>query len=320
MVKKSIILAAFHLLALILVVNLTAVSAQAWDKKKSKDQTEIEYTIEHDGVKRTYNLHIPAKIADNTNKVPLIIVLHGGGGNSDNGEKMTRFSEKADREGFIVAYPSGSGRLKRNILKTWNFWHCCGYAMRNNTDDIGFIGKLIDTLIKNYPVDPKRVLITGMSNGAMMSHRAGIELSKKIAVIAPVVGTMFGDEPEARSPVAALIINGTKDTQIKIEGGQNNSRFKDAWDGTPMKPALWQSQYWAKNNGCKPTPKKTSIKPSVILYDYECPKGYDVRHIILENGTHSWPGGRKGYKNGADPTTEINATDEIWAFLIEMTG
>ena len=274
--------------------------------------------IDQAGKERRYLIHTPEAGASAPRAA--VIVLHGGGGDAKNAIRMTGFSEKADKEGFIAVYPNGSSKRFDDKLLTWNARHCCAAAMKQNVDDVGFISALIDEVVERDGVDPGRVYVTGMSNGAMMSHRAGIELSKKIAVIAPVVGTMFGDEPEARSPVAALIINGTKDTQIKIEGGQNNSRFKDAWDGTPMKPALWQSQYWAKNNGCKPTPKKTSIKPSVILYDYECPKGYDVRQIILENGTHSWPGGRKGYKNGADPTTEINATDEIWAFLIEMTG
>lgn len=288
--------------------------AEAWLRKSDPE----EKTLTYDGVKRVYILHVPESVLASRKKVPLVLMLHGGGGNDANGVKMTQFSDKADKEGFIVAYPSGSGRFA-NVLKTWNFWHCCGYSIRNNTDDSGFLSALIDQLVKDYPVDPHKVFVTGMSNGAMMSHRAGIDLSNKIAAIAPVVGTMFGDEPRANGPVAALIINGTDDTQIKLDGGANNSRFKSAWDGTPMKPALWQSQYWAKINGCKPEPHKVQYKKDVTVYDYDCPKGKDVRHFIITGGTHSWPGGRPGRKGGATPSTAINATDEIWAFFMEMT-
>lgn len=275
-------------------------------------------TMSYDGVDRYYTLHVPEQVLLSKKKVPLVLMLHGGGGNDANGVKMSQFSNKADTEGFIVAYPSGSGRFSK-ILKTWNFWHCCGYAMENKTDDAGFLSALIDHLVENYPVDPDRVLVTGMSNGAMMSHRAGIELSDKVAVIAPVVGTMFGDEPRAKEPVAALIINGTADKHIKLDGGKNETRFMDAWDGTPMKPALWQSQYWAKRNGCKPEPKKIQYKKDVILYDYDCPKGQDVRHILVEGGGHSWPGGRAGRKQADAPSQALNATDEIWAFFVENT-
>lgn len=300
------------------LLTFTPPKANAWGKKKNKGWGEVTRSIEHDGVEREYILHVPENLLGSKKKVPLVIMLHGGGGNGANAVMMSKFAQKANEEGFIAVFPSGSGRFK-NKLKTWNFWHCCGYAMKNQTDDSGFLSALIDTLVKNYPVDPRRVLVTGMSNGAMMSHRAGIELSKKVAVIAPVVGTMFGDEPKAKGPVAALIINGLKDTHIKPEGGVNETRFKDAWDGTPMQPILWQSQYWAKINGCKKEPQKIEYKPTVILYDYDCPEGLDVRHLILENGTHSWPGGRAGHGGGATPTTEISATDEIWAFFEEMT-
>lgn len=306
------------LLGALLLLPLIHTPSRAWEKEKGEGWSGIAHSLTYDGDKREYIVHVPEHVKNGKKKVPLVIVLHGGGGNGANAVKMTGFSQKADREDFIVAYPNGGGRMK-NKLKTWNFWHCCGYAMRNNIDDAGFLSALIDALVKNYPADPERVLVTGMSNGAMMSHRAGMELSRKVRVIAPVVGTMFGDEPKAQGPVAALLINGVKDTQIKMDGGRNESRFKDAWDGTPMKPVLWQSQYWAAINGCKPEPKISEYKPGVTIYDYDCPKEYDVRHLILEEGTHSWPGGRSGHSGGATPPTSINATDEIWAFFKEMT-
>lgn len=292
--------------------------ASAKDKKKS-GRDDVKHSLTHDGVEREYILYVPDRVLRSKKKVPLVIMLHGGGGNGENGIKMSGFSVKAEKEGFIVASPDGSGRLK-NKLKTWNFWHCCGYAMKNDTDDAGFISALIDTLKKSYPVDPRRIFVTGMSNGAMMSHRAGIQLSGKIAGIAPVVGTMFGDEPTARTPTPALIINGLLDDQVLYEGGQNNSRFKSAWDGTPMKPALWQSQYWAQINGCEPEPEKKRYNNTVILYDYDCPPGRDVRHLILEDGKHAWPGGRPGHNGGDTPSKSINATDVIWDFFMEMTN
>ena len=75
-------------------------------------------SIEFDGRTRTFITHLPPQY-DNTALFPLVIVLHGGAGNSLNAEQMTGMSEKADEEGFIVVYPDGTGILP-NLLLTWN--------------------------------------------------------------------------------------------------------------------------------------------------------------------------------------------------------
>src|SRR5688572_24879246 len=161
-------------------------------------------TLVHDGLTRSYVVRAPKKLLKSDTPVPLVLVLHGGGGNAPNAEQMTGFTEKARREGFIVVYPEGYGRLKTALL-TWNAGHCCGHAMENKVDDVGFIRSLIDEVSGRYPIDARRIYVTGMSNGGMMTHRLGIELSDRIAAIAPVAATVFGDEKKPSHPVAALM-------------------------------------------------------------------------------------------------------------------
>jgi polyhydroxybutyrate depolymerase len=226
---------------------------------------------------------------------------------------MTGFTEKAKQENFIVVYPEGSGRLRRGLF-TWNAGHCCGYAMENKVDDVGFIDTLIDDLSKRYPIDDKRIYVTGMSNGAMMSHRLGIELSHRIAAIAPVVGTLFGDERTPKQPVAALMINGLLDENVPFNGGSGAGRGKDAWDGTPAKPALDQAVFWAKTNGCEVAFAKQD-SATLTHYRYTCPSGHDVELIALKDNGHAWPGGEKGSRRGDKPSESLNATDAIWDFF-----
>jgi polyhydroxybutyrate depolymerase len=52
---------------------------------------------------------------------------------------------------------------------------------------------LIDELVLRHPVDVRRVYVTGMSNGGMMTHRLGRELSGKIAAIAPLRTSISAD-------------------------------------------------------------------------------------------------------------------------------
>ena len=86
-----------------------------------------QQTLRHGGRDRSYVVRVPSGISRESGQVPLVIVLHGGGGNARNAESMTGFTVKAEAERFIVVYPEGTSR--RAPLLTWNAGHCCGYAM-----------------------------------------------------------------------------------------------------------------------------------------------------------------------------------------------
>lgn len=184
-------------------------------------------SLQHDGDARSYVVRVAPGLTQTRRRVPLVLILHGGGGNAEITERMTGFTTKAEKEGFIVVYPEGSSRFKDKLL-TWNAGHCCGYALNNKVDDVGFISALIDKLVRDYPVDPKRIYATGISNGGMMSHRLGIELPHKLAAIASVVGALFGDEKMPAQPVSALMINGMLDQSVPYQGGPPGGRFPGA--------------------------------------------------------------------------------------------
>jgi len=291
-----------------LLFALTAVAAD-----RESRATEQRLTLLHNGTERSYVIHVPAGLAKSDGRVPLVLVLHGGGGNAKSAEKVTGFTEKSDKEGFIVVYPEGSGRRKNKLL-TWNAGHCCGYAMDNRVDDVGFIRSLIDKLIENDPIDPKRIYVTGMSNGGMMSHRLGIELSSKITAIAPVVGTLFGDEIKPEHPVSAIMLNGMLDKSVPYQGGPPGGRFPNAWDGTPTKPALDQAAFWAGVDGCTGGPVSDD-QVAFTHWKYHCPAGRDVELYLLKDSGHAWPGGQKGSWMGDKPSSSLYGTDIIWDFF-----
>jgi len=270
-------------------------------------------TLVHNGVERSYVVRLPPALVSSKVRVPLVLVLHGGGGNAANAESMTGFTDKAAKEGFIVVYPEGSSRFRDKLL-TWNAGHCCGYAMDKRVDDVGFIRALVDKLVEVHPVDPKRVYATGMSNGGIMAHRLGIELSEKFAAIAPVVATLFGDERRPAHPVSAIMLNGMLDKSVPHQGGAGGGRFPDAWDGTPAKPAEEQATFWAGANGCTTKPDKLD-RPAFTLVQYRCPTGKAVELYLIKDNGHAWPGGQKGTRRGDKPSSSVNGTDMIWEFF-----
>lgn len=270
-------------------------------------------TLSYHGIERSYVIRVPGDLANGNERIPLVLVLHGGGGNAENAEKMTGFTDKARKEGFIVVYPEGTGRRKNKRL-TWNAGHCCGHAMETGVDDVGFINALIGKLVESYPIDPKRIYATGMSNGGMMTHRLGIELSNKFAAIAPVVATVFGDEKRPEHPVSAIMLNGLHDKSVPYQGAPPGGHFNGAWDGTPAKPALDQAAYWANADGCTGGPRKYN-HGTFTRWQYQCPAGRAVELYLVDDNGHAWPGGKKGSFMGDKPSSTLSGTDVIWDFF-----
>lgn len=270
-------------------------------------------SIEFGGQERTYLIHIPTSL-DHSKRVPLVFVLHGGGGTGDGMKRLTlnRFDTLADAEGFIVVYPDG-------FEKSWNDGREGGEfgAHIEKIDDVGFFSTLIDHFIKELNVDPKRVYFTGISNGALMSHRLACELSSKIAAIAPLCGSKPAGLPCTPSrPVSVLAINGTADPLAPWQGG---------WVAGKKLSVPESIQFWVAHNQCSPIPITTQLPDTdptdgtrIHLETYS--NGQEDTEVILcvvEGGGHTWPGGVQYLPESTIGKTsrDINACDLIWDFF-----
>jgi polyhydroxybutyrate depolymerase len=276
-----------------------------------------EQTVAYGGRQRSYLVHDFSR----GKKAPAVVVLHGGGGNAENAVTMTGFDRVAAREGLIAVYPNGTAARAAGRLLTWNAGHCCAAAMAGNVDDVGFVAALIDTLVTTGRADASRIYVTGMSNGGMMTHRLGRELSLKIAAIAPVVGAVFGDERPPAAPVPAFIIVGADDDTVPGAGGSLQVRAMLGGmtaANHAVAPAIDQATYWARANGCgEPTRSRTAA--SSVTDWRHCTSGAPVVfHSVAGNG-HAWPGGKPGRAGAAQPTQAFDASEEMWAFFRTKT-
>lgn len=137
----------FFLIAIGLLISFTFTAAAS---SKYSGTSEQRQAMIHNGIDRNYVIRVPGELSQGNGRVPIVLVLHGGDGKADNAEKMTGFTDKARREGSIVLYPEGTGR-RNNKLLTWNAGYCCGCAMGNRVDDVGFINALIDKFFESCP-------------------------------------------------------------------------------------------------------------------------------------------------------------------------
>jgi len=278
-------------------------------------------SIAFGGLERTYRIHIPPSY-DKSKPMPLLIVLHGGGGTGKRMEKLTQggFNKLSDKEGFLVVYPDG-------IEKNWNDGreNVKYRAHREKIDDVGFISALIDHLSKQYNLDIKRVYVTGISNGAMMSFRLGCELSEKIAAIAPVAGSMPENLPSRCSPsrpIPVLVISNTDDRLVSWEGGDIRFGRKTFGRALSVPETV---KYWVNHNQCSSSPSismepdrdpKDGTRVRIESYD-QCKEGTEVILCAIEGGGHTWPGGDQYLPKiiVGKTSRDIDANEVIWDFL-----
>ncbi|HUO35256.1 MAG TPA: PHB depolymerase family esterase [Candidatus Acidoferrum sp.] len=262
-----------------------------------------------DGRARTYFVHTPPGY-NGTKPLPLVVVLHGGGGNAEGAEKISGMSPIADRENFLAAYPNGTGLLENRLL-TWNVGVCCGYAMKHRVDDVAFLRGLLDKLGHDYSVDRKRIYVTGMSNGGMMTYYAACELSDRIAAISPVAGAL--DNPcHPTNPVSVIIFHGTKDEFVPFNGGVGPRQLGGPRDDKPVSYAV---DFWVRKDGCNPAPKRTETRDLRTDVYSGCKDGTTVILNAVLGQDHAWPGGNQMLRMLPPPNPNVHASEMMWEFF-----
>lgn len=243
---------------------------------------------------------------------PLVIALHGGGGNA--ATMVPRWLDLARREGFAVAFPQGVGRTPR--AGTWNAGGCCAHAMTSGSDDVAFIAALTDELVRQGAADPRRIYVTGLSNGGMLTHRIGIALNDRVAPIAVVAGAMFGGEQAPPAPLPVLIMHGERDEVVPFAGGQSLMGLVAQSQSRPFAAVRDAVDFWRRADGCASAPAISTAGDISIETSAPCRDGVEVILYRLRSAGHSWPGtARSETAVERARYAQIEASEAIWAFF-----
>ncbi|MEJ2101113.1 MAG: PHB depolymerase family esterase [Desulfobacterales bacterium] len=304
-----------------LLTILFLIPAAGWSQDVHHQPGQYAESLIDGNRHRNYILHLPPQYGSQKD-LPLVLAFHGGGGNALQLLDSCGLAAKADKEGFILVAPNGTGRLRKRFL-TWNVGFGFGYAMRNHIDDIGFVRKLIEKLEDNLKIDPRRIFATGISNGGILCHFLAGALSNKISAIAPVVACIGGkkklSEPfiypsTPEKPVSVIAFNGLLDQHIPYQGGiQQKSVAKPAY----VTAADDMHSFWVKANKCRPQPRvevNHSDQYKVITYRGGLGGSEVVQYVIFNQG-HAWPGGKKPWAGADPPSTMVSANDVMWTFF-----
>ena len=230
------------------------------------------------GASRSTLVHAPTGL----DHPALVLVLHGLGGSGSDMQNSTQMDKVADREKFVVAYPSAVGG-------TWD------YAGAKN--DYAFFKAIIDTTAARFQVDRDRVYITGFSQGGGEAVYAAFSYPDVYAAVARVSSVGSG-APVPKRPIPILLTFGTKDLYT---------------------PATFMASVaqWLKIDSCNATPAvtrpypTTNTKSVVTRLSYGgCAQGTAVVADSIQGGGHEWPN---------NTSTKVNNAEEVWAFFKQYT-
>ena len=242
---------------------------------------------------------------------PVVIVLHGGQGSADAQRERSGFDGLALSEGFTVVYPERTEWAPGR--HAWN----TGFLMRRQVGqakDIAYLDALIDLLIRDHGADPRKIFMTGGSNGAMMTLVYATQRAERLAAIAPVVGAMFSFDAKPSRPLPIMLINGGQDNEVPFEGCFSRNPLVSRNQAAPYKPLAETVQFWAAANRSL-TPPVITRNGSVTTSVYRAaPNGAVTISVVDDVGGHGWPGTR-GRRQGSNPIHSFDGAERVWEFF-----
>ena len=176
---------------------------------------------------------------DAAQPAPLIVLVHGYDFSGAQQESLFKLSALADELGFFFIAPDGTVERAGDKNRFWNAGEICCDFQGSDVNDAAYLKTLIDAVRAEYSIDPKRIYMSGHSNGGFMVHRMAYEYPETIAAIVALNGSAPNRflKPPRKTPVSILHIHGTADRSNDYNGGDNR--------GVPYPGALAGARNWA---------------------------------------------------------------------------
>jgi polyhydroxybutyrate depolymerase len=224
---------------------------------------------------RVYELHVPQSLEGT--QVPLLLSLHGDGGNGFADEQATGWSLFANTHNFIVAYPDARGY-------PYGVW----YPYSSAAPDVEFIRQVAADISAHWCIDPDHLYVDGWSSGAIMSQRLACDAADLFAGATSYVGM---------SPTrSALPCQPARPISVGLFVGQLDPATYGAL--TP------NTTEWMGYDGCSQKPEH-EIDQWGYSDTYSCSGGTEVLARAVTYTKHNWPYTARGE----------DQRNRMWAFF-----
>ncbi len=254
-----------------------------------------ERTIEIGGRTR----HFLVQDANVRSGAAIVVVLHGGSQSmreifgSRAGASRT-WRDIAREEGILLLAPNGTNARTGDAAGDNQNWADVRGLTGNRDEDVRFILATIDWALKRYSADPRRVYVTGASNGGLMTYTLLMDAPDRFAAGAAFIANLpaaNGNLKQPDLPTPMLIMNGTDDPLMPHGGGEGT------FDRGEVRSAPATAAWWVEAN--RAAPKAVQIRLPDLDPDDGCsirgerhtalPGGAPVIFYTVEGGGHAAP-------------------------------
>jgi len=300
----------------------------------------ITGTARGHGGSRNYKVWLPANLPKEK-PVPLLMLLHGCTHDAEAMAEISGMNQIAEANQFLVVYPEQS-RLA-NLMKCWNW-----FDKKHQSRDVGepsILAAIVEQVCSQFPVDPNRVYIAGVSAGGAMAVIAGATYPDLFAGIGVAAGGEFQAATSILEGLSVMKQGGpdpVRQGQVAFEAMKLGLARKMrrrmpviVFQGTaddrvhPVNADQVIAQ-WTRTNACLAAQNgENNFALAEKIIPGAVPQGHSFqRHVyhdqtgcllmekwIVEGLGHSWSGAPKAHEYG-DPKGP-NAGAEIWRFFCE---
>jgi polyhydroxybutyrate depolymerase len=237
-------------------------------------QGATEITMRSGSVDRSAIVRIPSDYSGDV-PVPLLIDLHGHGGNGRVAMDKHGFEPVLDKVGAIGVFPTG---LVQRDGK--NGWSAGSGRDDGSVDDVAFIDALLSKITTEACIDPARIFVVGHSNGGGMTALLSCALNNRVAAFAFAGAAIYDKSSCTPSPAVSLLeIHGSDDAVVPYDSSTAATLSIPSW-----------LQARREGYGCAPEPQRT-VNGTATRLVFDCPTGA-LEHILLKGWGHSFPAER----------------------------
>jgi len=241
---------------------------------------------------RPYKLYIPSTLG--SEPVPLVVMLHGCTQSPDDFAAGTRMNELAEQHRILVAYPGQPSSA--NHLKCWNWFN--SNDQQRDQGEPSLIAGITREIMRDFPVDPERVYVAGLSAGGAAAAILGSVYPDLYAAVCVHSGLACGaasDMPSAfnamrqggtphagtsrngsKGPVPTIVFHGDHDKTVNPVNGEQVIAQSKA--GTDLRQTV---NHGKSESGATYTCTVQADEDGRPL----------LEHWVLHGAGHAWSGG-----------------------------
>ena len=169
--------------------------------------TGIHHFDNETGTRGGFSVYIPEYLTRET-PVPVVFALHGGSGHGR--IFLWSWLREARSRGVILVTPTSQG-------ETW--------SLMEPEVDAERLAAILEHVRGHWPVDPARILLSGMSDGGTFTLLSGLAAEAPFTHLAPVAASfhpllMTMAEPERVRGLPVYLVHGALDWMFPIQMGR----------------------------------------------------------------------------------------------------